>query len=132
MPLERGALLWRERPELTWRKLAEAQRSETRAGQREHRMAEGFEHAADLPVASLVDGHVDDRLVAAHGDDAHLCTGCAEIVEPHPGGEAADVAGGEPPGDCRAIGLLDAEARMEQAVRQIAPSLVSSSTPVVS
>ncbi len=38
----------------------------------------------------------------------------------HAAAQAMHVFGGEPPGDCRAIGLLDAEARVQQPVCEVA------------
>ena len=120
MPLERGALLCRQGPATAGSQLAEAQRTKARPGQRENRMTERFEHPANLPVAPFVNRDIDDRASAPHRDDAHLSARGSKLVDSHSAIEQPHVVGGEPSGDRGSIGLLDAEARVKQRVRELA------------
>lgn len=120
MPLERGELSRRKRANRSCGQRTEPKRTEPRARQCKHRMPQRFEHPPDLPVPALVKRQIDDAVVAANGDDANLRPGSAEIVEPHATLQRAHVLCREPARNRGPVGLLHAEARVQQAVSEFA------------
>ncbi len=119
MRLERGALPRGKRTSAPRWQLAKAQRPETRSGQREHGMAQGFKHPANLPIAPFVKGHVDNATIAACGHDAHFCTGRAKVVEEDSAIQSSDVVRGETAADRRTICLFDSETWVKEAMREL-------------
>src|SRR4051812_46792994 len=95
--------------------VAELERAEGDAAQLDDRVADRLEHAADLPLAALVD---DDLQLGAEALDARR-RGRA-VVELDAVAQAPEVILGRASADAGAVGLGNLEARMGQAVRELA------------
>jgi hypothetical protein len=100
--------------------VAERERAEAQAHERDHRVRGGLEHAADLPVAAFVDRHVDFRGGRARADDADLGGLAPAVVQAHAFEEPLHVVALQPALDDRPIGLLHAVTRVGEDVGEFA------------
>src|SRR5207302_3070360 len=95
---------------------SEAQRAEGDAAQLDHGVADRLEHAADLALAALGDHQLDLLAVDAAGPRG----GGAAVVELDTLAQADEVLLGGTAADLRAVGLGHAEARVGEAMGELA------------
>ena len=69
MSLQLCYFLLRQLPPVSRRDVRIFDRADPDALETHHRMSDGLEHLANLPLATFVDGQRDDRLLAASLDD---------------------------------------------------------------
>ena len=113
MPLQRLDLSLGKGAYVTGRQRTEPQRPEARARESQYRVTDRFEHSPHLPIASLMNGHVDHAAVTLNREHADLCAGRTAVFQRDPRHKAAHLIRREPPGDLRSIRLIYPKAWME-------------------
>jgi len=81
MPLQRLDLFLGKGAYVTGRQRAKPQRPETRARESQYGVTDRLEHSPHLPIASLMNGHVDNAAVALHREHADLCARRAAVFQ---------------------------------------------------